>query len=114
MYKLYFLICFLMVSGNAFSQCNNSIELKNVSRDKSIQKSGVIELSVTTSRQFVCTLQIEKGSGPVTIKELKGSGSRTVRFEALDTQVVYQVQVRFLDEEKPLCKILQKSQIFFE
>jgi hypothetical protein len=103
-----------MISGSAFSQCNNSIELKNVSSDKRTLKSGVIELSVTTSKEFVCTLKIEKGSGPETVKELKGSGSRTVRFEALDTQAIYQVQIKFLDEEKPLCQILQKSQIFFE
>lgn len=103
-----------MLSGKAFSQCNNNIELKRVSSESNNQKSGVIEVEINTAKEYVCFLNIEKGTGPEKIQEKKGAGKGIVRFEALDRNAIYQVLFEFTGEEKPFCKKLQKSQITFE
>jgi hypothetical protein len=113
MRKLYLLLLNLLVAGIAYSQCNNSIELKKTSVDSN-PEYGSIELEVSTSKEFICILSIEKGSGPEKISEKRERGSQIIRFESIKRNEIYQVQFEFIGEEEPLCKKLQKSHIIIE
>lgn len=113
MHKIYLLLLNLLVAGMAYSQCNNSIQLKKTSVDTN-PEYGTIELAVSTSKEFICILSIEKGSGLEKVSEKKGKGNQTVRFEAVKRNASYQVQFEFIGEEQKLCRKLQKSQIIIE
>lgn len=113
MRKLYFLIFCLNITGAAFSQCNHSISLQKTVIESGLEKSGVLEVSVTTSDNYVCVLSVEKGSGPQKVDEKKGQGNSVIRFKGIDINNIYQVQIEFLSDNTP-CRKLQKSQIIFE
>ena len=98
----------------AFAQCSNSIKLIKNTSIQSLPNSGVIEIAVTTTKSFTCTLNIEKGTGPEKVHQKKASGNQSVEFKNLDRRFAYQVVVEFFREEKQLCKTLQKSQIILE
>ena len=114
MSKLCFLILFLCLYSTAFSQCNNSISLKRVANETNKGNGGVIELSVTSSDQYVAVIHVEKGTGPEKIEEKRGKGNAVIRFDGLDVQAMYQVQLEFLSADETHCRKLQKSQITFQ
>jgi len=58
-------------------------------------------------------LMIEKGSGPQRVAIKKGVGSSTIRFEGLELNQIYSVEVEFLSD-RSYCRKLQKSPIIFE
>ena len=106
-------LLFLAASPVAWSQCSNSIKLKNAVYS-SAEKNGKIELAVSAKGSFTCTLNIEKGSGPIKTASQAGTGSTIISFEKLDPNQIYQVVVEFASEENKFCKRLQKSQITLE
>ncbi len=114
MHKLCLLIFWLSFSCPVFSQCKNSIAIKKLSNEANIKKSGVLDIEVISIGEYVCVLNIEKGSGPEQIQKHEGHGNSTVHFEGLDTKQSYMVQVVFLSENNPICRKLQKSQIIID
>lgn len=114
MRKLYFLLFCLSIASVAFPQCKNSISLlKTTTTENGSGKTGVVEVSVTSSDEYICTLSIEKGSGPQKVAEKKGKGTAVIEFEGLDVNHIYQVQLEFLSDNSP-CRKLQKSPIIFQ
>jgi hypothetical protein len=114
MSKKSILFClFVSVSNIAWSQCQNSLKVKNATY-RAEKGSGIIELEVKTSGSFTCTLNVEKGSGPSKITSKAGSDAALIVFENLDETQMYQVEVEFLDEKNKFCKKLQRSQIILE
>jgi hypothetical protein len=110
-------IVLLFVAGfclpdSSFAQCQNGVALKKTSIDVG-PNSGAIEISITTSKSFTCTLNVEKGTGPQKVELKKGSGNQTIEFKNLPRDNAYQVVVEFAGEN-PRCKTLQKSQIIIE
>lgn len=113
MRKLYFLIFCLCIASVAYPQCKNSISLlKTEVKASGSQQTGTIQISVTSSDDYICTLSIEKGAGPEQIAKKKGQGTAVVKFDGLDISQIYKVEVEFLSD-KSYCRKLQKSQITF-
>ncbi len=111
MYRLFVIVC-LAISGTGYAQCKHSIRLEKV--EKNIDQTGSIDISVTTTDAFICTLYIQSGSGDKKAFEKKGSASATIHFDRLDTSVIYLVQFEFLSEQDKHCRKLQKSGIIIE
>jgi hypothetical protein len=107
------LLLLLLAPTAVFSQCENSIKINKVSVDKESNK-GSIEVEVSTTKEFVCTLNIQKGSGPSLVERQNGNKSAIVRFQNLDANKVYMVEVEFVSEPTQHCKKLQKSLITFQ
>ncbi len=106
-----FLLFFAGVCFNASAQCAGSVSLKKAAVESDTSQ-GVIEIEVKTSGDFICTLSIEKGSGPVKVQEKRGRGNSIVSFVALESNQSYKVDVEFLSEDQSaLCRVLQKSGI---
>jgi hypothetical protein len=114
MRKLYLLIFCLALYSPTFSQCKNSISVERSLKEVNSRKSGVLDVKVVSGGEFLCTINIEKGSGPELIQKQEGNGNSVIRFKGLDTTQMYLVQVEFLLEDKAICKKLQKSQITFD
>lgn len=114
LFTLLILLYLPQVNGKLVAQCKNSIALKkNVNKAK-LDKEGTIEVSVASLDEYVCILNIEKGSGPLKIEEKRRKGNSIIRFEGLSLNAIYQIEVEFLSERKSMCRRLQKSQIIFE
>jgi hypothetical protein len=114
MLRIFTVFCLLLPLTNiAWSQCQNSLKVKNAAYQEG-KGSGKIELEVKAKGEFVCTLNSEKGSGPAKITSKTGSGASVVIFENLDKNLIYQVEVEFLNEGNKFCKKLQRSQIILE
>lgn len=92
-------------------RCESSIELTKATRAGDV---GLIEVSVTATGAFVCTLLEQKGSGPQKIKERSGVGNQKVKFEEIPSDKLYQVQVEFKDEANTRCRRLQITQVIIE
>jgi hypothetical protein len=101
----------LNIQLNYQPPCANRIFL--IKSEKAMS-GGKIQISVETSGNFTCTLNIEKGSGLEKVAEKQGKGNGSVSFEKLGTEAIYLIQVEFLNEEKSRCRKLQLSQIIIE
>lgn len=112
MRKIYLLLFYLLCCGAASAQCNNSIQVKKAI--KADANNGVLEIAIATAKEFKCVLSIEKGSGPEPVSEKRGRGNQTLKFESINPNLIYQVQVEFVGEENSYCRKLQKSQIILE
>ncbi len=106
----------LFLSGAGFTsvaQCGNSISLKKAAVPSNADQ-GTIEVEVRTSGEYICTLSIEKGSGPEKVQEKRGRGDGIVSFTGVDRNYLYKVHFEFLNEDKPFCNKLEKSGITLE
>jgi hypothetical protein len=108
---LLFFSLILNIQLNHEPPCVNRISL--VKSEKS-SSGGKIEISIETSGNFICTLNVEKGSGLEKVVEKKGSGNGLVTFEKVSPNAIYLIQVEFLSEENSRCRKLQLSQIIIE
>lgn len=116
--RRYFLVAAFLffLSGAGFTssaQCGNSITLKKASVSPDSDQ-GTIEVGITTSREYICTLFIEKGSGPVKVQEQRGRGNGTVVFVSVEKDHLYKVHFEFVNEDNPVCRRLEKSGITLE
>lgn len=114
MHKLCLLIFCLALYSPAFSQCKNSIAVEKSLKEVNSKKSGSLDVKVVSGGKYLCTVNIEKGSGPEVIQRQEGNGNSVIHFKGLDITQMYLVQVEFLSEDKAFCKKLQKSQITFD
>jgi hypothetical protein len=111
MQKFLIVIC-LAISVAGYSQCKNSIKLTRV--EKNAGQGGVIEVAISSTNEFVCTLYTESGSGSKKVQDKKGYGTSSIRFDVQNANMIYLVQVEFLTEDDKHCRKLQKSEITFE
>ena len=102
------------ISATSFAQCENSISVKKKAYTPATANTGILEIEISTPGQFVCTLSVEKGSGPQKIQEQRGQGGAIISFRSLDENQVYKVQVEFLAETKGPCNKLERSGIILE
>jgi hypothetical protein len=112
--SILFFSLLLIISNSVFSQCKNSIALKKAVSKNELTGKGIIEISVSSSEEYQYTLNIEKGSGLQQVTEKKGKGDTIVKFEGLDTDLLYLVDFEFLNEDKKYCRKLQLSQIVID
>jgi len=112
MLLLVFYFLFLPPADNVDSPCNNRISIARITKASS--SDGGIEISVRASGKYICTLNVEKGTGPREISRKTGSGSSVVKFNNVNPDLIYMINVEFPDEEKSRCRRLQLSQIIIE
>jgi len=98
--------------SNLNAQCSSSLTVETATIPT--ENKGAITVNVNTNGDFICELNIEKGTGPEKVEEKRGKNKSTVIFESLETSNIYQIRVTFFAEEKEHCKQLQKSGLTFE
>lgn len=96
----------LQTQGQA--QCSNKVEVQKAVTTRDM---GIIEVKISTSRSYSCTLYAEKATGNEVVKELNQAGNQILKFEKLDPSLIYRVDVKFVGEENKFCKQLSRSQI---
>jgi hypothetical protein len=96
----------LQTQGQA--QCSNKVEVQKAVTTRDM---GIIEIKISTSRSYSCTLYAEKATGNEVVKELNQAGNQILKFEKLDPSLIYRVDVNFVGEENKFCKQLSRSQI---
>ena len=99
---------FILCSYASIAQCTNKVEVEKAS---AVKNSGVIELKITSNKSFTCVLFAEKATGNEQMQQVSGNGSETVKFEKLNPNLIYRVDVNFIGEDNKFCKQLSRSQI---